>query len=92
MCIQRSLYIGPCINKVSKTLRKNNLEVVFKELYQRFDVENILNYHHWTITFKLHTDASDKQLVTDINQYKNSILLFSERSSKVHYSYISNKK
>ena len=44
--------------------------------------ETLLNYPDWRISFKIHTDASDKQLSAIISQNNKLIAFFSQILSK----------
>ena len=49
------------------------LESYFKELNRMFCAETLLSYIDWTITFTVHSDASDKQLGAVISQSNKPI-------------------
>ena len=54
--------------------------------------ETLLKYPDWTITFKFHTDASDKQLGGVISKNNKPIALFSRRLVNPERKYTNTKK
>ena len=54
--------------------------------------ENLLSYPYWTITFTIHTNASNKHLGVVINKNNKTIVFFSRRLSKPQCNYTTTKK
>ena len=77
--------------KGRKILWNDALEIYFKELKRMVYYETLLSYPYWKLPFKVHTDASDKQLGAVISQNNKPISLFTRRLSKSQRNYTKTK-
>ena len=73
MCPRRSHLLAPLTEadsgpKGKKILWNDALEDSFKELKRMVSYDTVLSDPYWTITFTVHTNASDKQLGVVIGQ------------------------
>ena len=68
------------------------LESSFKELKRVVSAETLLSYPYWTITFKVHNDASDKHLGDVISQNNKPIDLLSIRFINPQSNYTTTDK
>ena len=68
------------------------LESSFKELKRMVSDKTLLSYPDWKLPFKVHTDASDKQLGAFISQNNKPIAFFSKKLRKPQCNYTTTEK
>ena len=72
--------------KDKKILCNDALETYFKELNYMVSSEMLLSYPYWTLTFTVHTDASNKKLGAVISQNNKTISFFPKILIKPHHN------
>ena len=78
MCPRRSYVLAPLTEASSgpkgrKILWNDALEIYFKKIKRMVSAETLLNYPDWKIPFTVHTYASDKQLGSVVDFFKEYI-------------------
>ena len=54
--------------------------------------ETLFHYPYWKVPFTIHTDASDKQLVSIISHNNKTIVIFSGVLNNTHINYTTTDK